>query len=48
MSLAAEPKDPCEISLWDTHTVSELLPSWIVPNTVKLPPPETETIKARL
>lgn len=22
MSLAAEPKDPCEISLWDTHSQS--------------------------
>lgn len=40
------PIDPCEISLWDTHTVSLLLPSWIVPNTVELPPLETETITA--
>lgn len=43
----AQPKDPCAISLWDTHTVSQLLLSWIVPNTVKRPPPQTETIKAR-
>lgn len=34
MCLAAKPKDPCTISLRDTHTVSELLLSWIVPNTV--------------
>lgn len=32
-----KPKDPCAISLWDAQTVSQLLLSWIIPNTVKLP-----------
>lgn len=32
-ALAAQPKDPCAISLWDTHTVSQLLLSWTVPNS---------------
>lgn len=41
MSLAAQPKDPCGISLWDTHTVSQSLLSCIVPNGVQLRPPET-------
>lgn len=38
------PTDPCEISLWDTHTVSVLLPSQFVPNTAELPPPVAYTI----
>lgn len=33
MSLAAQPEDPCAISLWDAHTVRQLLLSWIVPST---------------
>lgn len=45
--LAAQPKDPCAISLWDPHAVSQLLPSWSFPNADQLPPPLTEPIRSR-